>query len=109
MFDELASIVKRCPKGNFTSELLNECSELFQITLNNKYRHIKNGSIQLWNSTFGQNNSIKYPSSLLPVLVTLKSQLTLPSLPQDKTLPPNKEPVIPSFSNRSDEELDQGI
>lgn len=104
----MASIIKRCPKGNFTSELLNQCSDLFVVSLNNKYRHIKNGSIQLWNATFGQTNLIKYPPSLLPVLLNLKSQLVLPSLPQEKSL--DKGSLLPVLPQEIEEgQVDQGL
>jgi hypothetical protein len=49
---------------------------ILKAGLSNKHRHIKNSSLEFWNSSFGANKfPLEYPDYLLPTLQSLKEKV----------------------------------
>jgi len=69
LWTEILSCLRRSqPPINFGSALLKLHEPLFEKTLNHPYPSISEPTINFWNSTFGQQIILDFPSSLLCVL-----------------------------------------
>lgn len=69
LWTEILSCLRRSqPPINFGSALLKLHEPLFEKTLDHPYTSISEPTINFWNSTFGQQIILDFPSSLLPVL-----------------------------------------
>ncbi|XP_048577728.1 telomere-associated protein RIF1-like isoform X2 [Nematostella vectensis] len=63
--------------GPFNSELLAIFSPLLEIAFCHLRRQIKNQAVMFWNATFSLADSLEYPSTLRPVLNTIKEKMSL--------------------------------
>lgn len=69
LWTEILSCLRRSqPPINFGSAFLKLHEPLFEKTLNHPYPSISEPTINFWNSTFGQQIILDFPSSLLCVL-----------------------------------------
>ena len=69
LWTETLSCLRRShPPINFGSSLLKLHETLFEKTLDHSSPSISEPTINFWNSTFGQQITLDYPPSLLPVL-----------------------------------------
>lgn len=79
--------------------MLAQLAPLLNAGLSNKYRAVKNSSLQLWNSTFGQSASLKYPDLLIPSLRKLKEKV---NRKERRLTYQNAQISLPSWNNPSE-------
>jgi len=72
LWDTILSCLHRCYKGSYDSDLLCRFAPLLEVALSNRYRHIKNASLQFWNETFGEASALDYPDSLIDIFKSLR-------------------------------------
>jgi hypothetical protein len=81
LWQTISGAIERLPKKD--SQLLTTLEPLLTAGFVSRRRGILNISIKSWNATFGQENSLRYPSQLEKALQLLRStvELSVPSLP----------------------------
>ncbi|EFJ17162.1 hypothetical protein SELMODRAFT_421171 [Selaginella moellendorffii] len=83
LWDGLLSCLQRCqPEMVFDSDLLFLQASSLACALEHPYDPISNRTLAFWEETYARTPALSYPSSLLPSLAKLKSQvaITLPGL-----------------------------
>ncbi|XP_068464380.1 uncharacterized protein [Phaseolus vulgaris] len=101
LWTEILSCLRRSqPPINFGSALLKLHEPLFEKTLNHPHPSISEPTINFWNSTFGQQIILDFPSSLLCVLDRLSrngrlkvQKRSLPCLPKCHSPEEANDPV----------------
>ena len=64
LWSTFASMMKTRFTGTHDSELLLQMTPLFEVGFTHPRKLIKNQTISLWNTTFGQGAPLKYPDTL---------------------------------------------
>ncbi|CAK3955960.1 Telomere length regulator rif1 [Lecanosticta acicola] len=95
VWSELLHLVEGLPRKDST--LLESLEPLLIAGLSSPSKDIVNKSLSFWNSTFGEEASLDYPSRIVPVLRARKAEteVRLPGLPDDNNA---EVAVLPAFA-----------